>query len=130
MKSKREYSQKLQIIKMKKILSILLLFSISLLTFASPKNQDQAFGKLELKKECSMPTFEFNFDAMILSPLDVFAPQALAISFITPKTCEGFQVVAFKPPVQISAGIAETKQITDFEHFQESNYLCGNFLSR
>ena len=117
---------------MNKILSILLLFGISLLTFASPKNQDHVFGKLELKKECSMPTFDLNFDAMILSRLDVYSPQVLALIFITPKTCKGFQVVAFKPPVQKTAGIigTKTKQITLAEHFRQTNYLHGNFLSR
>jgi hypothetical protein len=116
---------------MKKIFSILLLFSVCLLTFASPKNQDSSFGKVELKKEVSMPSFDFDFTEMKLSPLDVFASDKVGIDFITGKTCEGFTVNSFKPPICKIIGILITtkKRITAFEQFQPTNYLQGNFLS-
>ena len=116
---------------MKKIFALLFLFCVATLTFASQKNQDSSFGKVEFKKEVSMPNFDFNFAEMKLSLLDVYASDKVGIDFITGKTCDGFTVNPFKPPVNLQTGILITtnKNITDFEHYQQTNYLQGNFLS-
>lgn len=116
---------------MKKIFALLLLFSVATLTFASPKNQDSSFGKVELKKEVSMPSFDFDFAEMKLSLLDVYASDKVENDFITGKTCDGFTVNPFKPPVNLQTGILITtnKNIAAFEQFQQTNYLQGNFLS-
>jgi hypothetical protein len=84
---------------MKKIFSILLLFSISLLTFASPKSQDSDFEKNIVKSEVVMPNYDFTFVEMKLSLLDVYASENLAKDFVAEKICDGFKVVQEKPPV-------------------------------
>lgn len=118
---------------MRKAIGILLVAStFSLATIASQFNQEQDIGIVLVDSVAALPDYDFTFEEMKLMPLDVFATTELVDDFLVQETCEGYAVTPSKPPISQSGIAANTKHsaIDAFEHFQQSSYLYGNFLSR
>lgn len=119
---------------MKKTLGILLVASsLSFAALASQCNQEQCIG-IVIVDDCAaaLPEHDFTFAEMKLLPLDVFATPEMADDFLVQKTCEGYTVTLLKPPISLKPGKAANinYSATDaFEHFLQSSYLYGNFLS-
>lgn len=115
---------------MKKLFSILLLFSFSLIVLAMPK-ENQSFEKAKSNQLAVTPCHDLSFVEMELSPLDVFASDELASIFVSKKTCKGFSTVQDRPPVNASTGVLNnTKKETAFEIYQHDHYLVGSYLSK
>lgn len=115
---------------MKKLFSILLLFSFSLIALATSK-ENPSFEKAKTNEMAVTSCQDLSFVEMELSPLDVFAPEELATIFISEKTCKGFSMVQDKPPVCIANGVLNNiKRKTAFEIYQHDHYLVGSFLSK
>ncbi len=118
---------------MKKTFGILLVaISLSFATTASQFNQEQEKGIVNVDSVAALLEHDFAFAEMKLMPLDVFATSELVEDFIVQETCEGYAVRLLKPPISLLPGKAANTNCSAtkaLEHFQQSSYLYGNFLS-